>query len=98
MLIYFFSLATASAEPWSLSETDILKTLDRRALEMRIYSATGTTGGGEVLLSTSEGLIQLDIVSKAATVLAREPVMSAAWDASSGRRVAVGPRDRKSVV
>ena len=92
MLIYFFSLATASAEPWSLSETDILKTLDRRALEMRIYSATGTTGGGEVLLSTSEGLIQLDIVSKAATVLAREPVMSAAWDASSGRRVAVGPR------
>lgn len=87
------ALAAAVAAPPAITETDILKTLDRRPLEMSVHSADASgRDGSDILLATSEGLIAVDPQFRRGKFLLREPVVSVARSPGDGRWIAAGPR------
>lgn len=82
----------ALADPVAVTETDILKTIDRKPLEMNFFSVPPALDGGlGVLFATSEGLIEADPRFQRAKFLLKEPVTAAAWDAGLRTWVAGAP-------
>ncbi|MBI4179059.1 tetratricopeptide repeat protein, partial [bacterium] len=85
-LCAFTAAGPAAAIEPDYTETDILKVLDRRPLEVEFFDAAAQ--GSDIYLATSGGLLQVNLSERRAKKIIREPVTAAAWDGE--RIVAAG--------
>lgn len=82
-------VCSVSAESPGVTETDILKTLDRSPLALNFSSVA--VSPSEIAMATSEGLLVLDASLKNGRFLLKDSVTQAAWDPIAARWVAIGP-------